>query len=395
MSNLFESLLSAPVKFDRPQIMAENHDTQAARQSCANLAARNGQVSIVVAGKAAWHGLGVQVADALTSRDALHLASLDNWQLTKLPLMVELPDGRQISAGGFGVTRQDTGHVLGTVGSRYEIVTNEECFDFVDDVFAEHGARYETAGALGNGEKVWMLAKLPATSRIAGCDQLDSYALLVSSHDGSSSVQFFGTSVRVVCQNTYNAALSAGRKSGIRMRHTKNVKRNVEAARESIGLVAKQTADFVELANNLADTRLADPRPYFQRVVDETSAPYRLAGMDLSAATTEPIRRAIIELPRAEARELETVKLERALKARRSYFDELIGRYDEPTNNGMREISGSAWAAVNTVTEHAQHSSQVHYRGDRQAESRFLSIVDGRANETARAAIAIAQDMAS
>jgi len=57
--------------------------------------------------------------------------------------------------------------VLGVVTDRYRIVQNHEAFAFTDALLGE-GVKYETAGSLNEGKKVWLLAKLPEKYIIGG-----------------------------------------------------------------------------------------------------------------------------------------------------------------------------------------------------------------------------------
>jgi hypothetical protein len=65
------------------------------------------------------------------------------------------------AADAYAMVRKDTGGHLGTVGKRYSAIQNAQAFDFLDGVLGEFGARYETAGSLYGGQKVWMLAHMP------------------------------------------------------------------------------------------------------------------------------------------------------------------------------------------------------------------------------------------
>jgi len=61
--------------------------------------------------------------------------------------------------------------------------------------------KYETAGSLQDGKKIWILAKLPDKYIIEG-EQIAPYLVFSSSHDGSGAIKVAMTPVRVVCQNT-------------------------------------------------------------------------------------------------------------------------------------------------------------------------------------------------
>ena len=49
---------------------------------------------------------------------------------------------------------------LGMVGSGYEPLQNTEAFKFFEPFIEGKYAEFHTAGALGNGERVWVLVKL-------------------------------------------------------------------------------------------------------------------------------------------------------------------------------------------------------------------------------------------
>jgi len=161
-----------------------------------------------------WHGLGQIIKDYPTSAEALAFAGLD-YTVEKRPLFTYDTENHhgdpetdliipEIDVPGFFATvRSDTDQVLGVVGKDYEVVQNVEAFSFFDAIVGgKDGILYETAGALGNGERVFITAKLPDYIRVGRHDLIEKYLFLTTSHDGTGSIQIAFTPVRIVCQNS-------------------------------------------------------------------------------------------------------------------------------------------------------------------------------------------------
>ncbi len=153
-----------------------------------------------------WHGLGVRVESALCSADALKMSGLD-WNVVQHSIMTDTGD---VIPGYKANIRDKDNRVLGVVTDRYKVVQNAEAFAFTDALLGE-GVRYETAGSLQEGRKIWLLAKLPDKYVIAD-EQIEPYLVFSSSHDGSGAIKVAMTPVRVVCQNTLNLALSTAKR---------------------------------------------------------------------------------------------------------------------------------------------------------------------------------------
>ena len=154
-----------------------------------------------------WHGLGTKVMEAPTSKEALNLSGLD-WKVEQEKIYTE--NGNVVT--GFKANVRDTDKkVLGVVTDRYKVVQNEEAFAFTDELLGE-GVRYETAGSLQGGRKVWLLAHLPHEYIIAG-ERISPYLVFSNTHDGSGAIRVAITPIRVVCQNTLNLALNTAKRS--------------------------------------------------------------------------------------------------------------------------------------------------------------------------------------
>ncbi len=177
--------------------------------------------------EAPWHGLGKNVEEALNSNEALSEAGLD-WNVIQRSILTDT----LMEIPGFKANIRDTDNqVLGVVTNRYKIVQNHEAFAFTDDLLGE-GVRYETAGSLQNGRKVWLLAKLPDHYIISG-DRISPYLVFSNSHDGSGSIKVAMTPIRVVCQNTLNLALSNAKRIWTTI-HTGNIKSKLDEAKKTL-----------------------------------------------------------------------------------------------------------------------------------------------------------------
>lgn len=162
----------------------------------------------------AWHGLGQIISDYPTSAEALQYAGLD-FAVEKRPLFTYSSDNFNGDAENsiiipeievpdfFATIRTDTEQPLGVVGKDYEVVQNVEAFSFFDEIVgASSGILYETAGALGRGERIFITAKLPDYIKVGRKDCIEKYLFLTTSHDGTGSIIIAFTPIRIVCQNS-------------------------------------------------------------------------------------------------------------------------------------------------------------------------------------------------
>jgi len=298
-----------------------------------NLATTNGQTSMMYAGETPWHGLGTKLDQPVTAAEAIEAAGLNyEVELRSLTAADEIPVPDRKA-----VIRCDSQEVLGVVGSSYRPVQNHQCFGFLDAVVADGQLRYHTAGALGKGEKVWMLAKLPGEIRVKDSEDVtEQYLLLSNSHDGSSALRVFFTPIRVVCANTLGAAERRGRKQGISIVHKGNLEAKVSEAQEILGL-AKRFYD--DLGQHI--DRLASHYPSQKQLDDYFAALY-------------PDR------PDTKNRRAENVR------------KDLFRLFEDGRGQGIPEIRLSTWAAFNAVTEFVDHHRSTRGRTPKDRASRRL-----------------------
>lgn len=236
---------------------------------------RTGKHSFFSTKEKAWHNLGTIVQEYPTSAEALQFAGLD-YTVEKRPLftvdannnaVANNPDANDYfdtcEAGilvpdYFATLRTDTDDVLGVVGKDYEIVQNVQAFEFFDSIVGGGGGiQYETAGALGKGERIFITAKLPDYIRVGRNDCIEKYLFLTTSHDGFGSITAAFTPIRIVCNNTLNAAMRS-KTNCIRIKHTANVQDRLRVAHQLLGLSNQLANELEQVFNSWSTIRITD-----------------------------------------------------------------------------------------------------------------------------------------
>ncbi|MFE3872150.1 DUF932 domain-containing protein [Flavobacterium sp. ZS1P70] len=205
----------------------------------------------------AWHNLGQVIQDYPTSAEAILHAGLD-YEVEKRKLFTPSLQGSTIEVPNyFSTVRTDNDAVLGVVGKDYQIVQNRDAFSFFDAIVGGDGILYETAGALGKGERIFITAKLPNYIRVGKDDLIEKYLFLTTSHDGSGSITAAFTPIRIVCANTLNAALR-DQSNTVRIRHTSNAKQRLEQAHKVMGISDILSVQMQAIFNYWTKIRISD-----------------------------------------------------------------------------------------------------------------------------------------
>lgn len=261
----------------------------------------------------AWEGLGTDVKEAANSADALKLAGLD-WTVEQRPVYLgneptPIPNYK-------ANVRDKDNKVLGIVTDRYQIVQNTEAFSFTDSLIGGD-VRYETAGSLKGGKRIWLLAKMPM-AKVAG-DEVEPYLCFTNTHDGSGSIKCCVTPVRVLCMNSLNLALRTAKRSWS-MKHVGALELKLREARMTLELADRYMLALDEEAERLANVTVTDEK--LEKILNEM--------FPLKEDATE--------------RQKDTVKAAK---------DEIMIAYFMPD---IAKFRGTAWGVVNAVADMVDHS---------------------------------------
>jgi phage/plasmid-like protein (TIGR03299 family) len=303
-------------------------------------------------GETPWHKLGRKIDTAPTSEDAIKMAQLD-WDVIPKPIYDEL--GRELK--GYKVNVRSTDNkILGVVTDKYKIVQNRDAFAFTDALLGE-GVRYETAGSLASGKRVWMLAKMEGT--LIAEEQVDPYLVFTNSHDGKGAVRVAAVPIRVVCQNTLNLALSSASRHWT-CSHMGDIYGKLEEARYTLQSAERYMKALEEEFGELKLKKISD-----SQVRDMTDKLLALEFTDLWQRAKKSGK--VIDLKERE----KFLKAEEKIKRKRNDILEIY--YDKPD---LRETEFTAFRFVNAVSDYATHNSD-HRNTRNFQENLFMKTVDG------------------
>lgn len=200
-----------------------------------------------------WHGNGKIVAGLATSKEAIEHAQI-GWGVEQVPVYMESPNGLLEIPGQFAVRRTDNFDALSIMSARYTVIQNTEAFEFFDSVIGSGQAVWDTAGSIGGGRKVFMQAVLPGKLflRSNPDDTTEKRVLFITSHDGSTALTGLITPVRVVCQNTLNAALK-NHSNVFKVYHRKNYQAKANEAAKVLELAGAYFNDLQYVMDTLAE----------------------------------------------------------------------------------------------------------------------------------------------
>jgi len=287
--------------------------------------------SMMWLGDRPWHGLGVEVLEAQTSEEAIVKAGLD-WRVEKRSLFFE---GGVEVPGYYATVRMTDGKPLGVVGERYTVLDNVDAFKWFDELVGSKEAMYETAGSLRGGKIIWLMSKLPGLIGWSD-DPIEKWLVLANSHDGSTMVRLVVSPVRVVCQNTLNAAMTRALVS-FEMVHTASIMGRIFDARDALGKVTDYFEQLDAMLKTLKEHLMTDVEI---RMYVHNLFPLRVRTGGVETGVEEAINAEYG--PRVK-----------------KYIEKVLELADTGKGTEIPGVKGTAYGALNAVVEFADHYQPV------------------------------------
>jgi phage/plasmid-like protein (TIGR03299 family) len=320
-----------------------------------------GRYSFVSYKLAGWHTLGNVVNVPLVQANCIELAGHN---FTADAVGLYRADMTPVSTHK-AIIRSDDKRQLGIVGTGYHTLQNEKLYEFFRNVAGSSELILETAGALGDGETVWLLVRIPSLELNKGEDRSQAYYLITNTHNGSACVNITPTMIRVVCENTLRMAM--GRQTG---------KRGTLSGGFKVRHTSGMESALADIARAYAGARVD---------FDATREAFEaLTSAQLTVAKLDAILSAAFVKSQADADDKgdESARAQSIAKARR---ERILAILASPTCN-VRGTAGTLWAGLNAVTQYVDHESRTRITdgGQTDAAQRFASSQFGGAGDVAK-----------
>lgn len=317
--------------------------------------------------------IGKDVSFCQSSAEVMHEANLD-FIVDKCELMAKMPFGinrnnlvntlagefardgnvyREL-CGHYATYRVDNNEPLGLVKAKYEVVQNIDAFNFFDDAIGEGKARWDKAGILNGGRKIYLSAKLPIETKV-GNDTIDNYLVFSNSHDGTSSVNIMFTPIRVICTNMLNAGLKNA-DAYIRIRHTESVREKLQKGAEILRIACRHANTVEEYYNSLLKIKMTD------KEVMEYLANLQLTDKERELLNDYDNINGYKKLILKDYRTMEVTGIS---QRKANQIANMFEYYCDGI--GQKHIAGTAWGAYNSVT--GFYCNVANLEGEKRCES--------------------------
>lgn len=272
-----------------------------------------------------WHLLGqykvpTDGKQGLTADEMIDLAGL-GWSVVKVQNYARNAKGVVVPVNSASIFRDIDSMELGQVGLDFAIKQNRDCFRFIDTLLeANGGSHFDTAGALGNGSKVFVSVRVPKADINIGNDSMKASLIFATAHDGSMAHTVKLSEIRPVCANTLDMALS-GSGEMFRVKHTKNAESRLDRAKDLMQGVVQNAKTLEEKLRLLASRKIT--KDSLKSILDRLFPPPK----EENANTTR----------------------------RENVLADVLSLYESNDKNAFPEMRGTAYNLLNAVTEYTDH----------------------------------------
>lgn len=324
------------------------------------------------AGGSPWHKLGYGFVDAPRTVVEAGAICHATASVRDEPLFVQIGNEWVKVADRKAIVRVEDNKVLATVGSKYQPIQALDVFKQAQPAIDVGFLTIETMGVLDEGRRPWMQCKINNTEHeVVANDVVNAYITFFLSHDGTLVAGSMDNAIRVVCDNTLNAALGEAFGRAIKIRHTKN---GVQEVSKIGAMIEAKRASF-ELSVDAF-------RAMARRNLNTEGFNAYIASVFADEIKTRTSKKDATESEQVEAAE----KAETAVENLQA---EILPLFEKGRGNDMKGVKGTVWGALNATTEYL-----THIRG-RTDDKRLNDLAFGRSAKTSQRAFSEALKLAA
>lgn len=240
-----------------------------------------------------------------------------------------------------GLTKQ----IVGYVSPRYAPVSNEDAFDFIDEI---EDLTIEKFGSRWVGHS-FIIGSFPAVNVLGDEHQVN--IILENSFDGSTPIRATYCMLRIICSNQL-ATTWRNSPVLVKLLHTRSVNSKLDDAKQIMLGVQDYIKDYVASAEQLAEKHL----------------------------TNQDISRILSSYLKIE--EAESEKKAKLLLEKKSSIMSLLNLEDHAN------FRNTAWGLINSVTNYASHREPSRKVKEEWSQRRFFENAQGSLYELANLALA-------
>jgi phage/plasmid-like protein (TIGR03299 family) len=286
-----------------------------------------------------WHTLGQELTPGAPI-DVWKTEAGCDWLALESPVKYSVVNGLNVEdrifTGKKALFRSDTFAQLAVVGEDFKVLHPGEVLEFFRDLTEEHGMVMSTAGTLFGGTRFWALAETGKKFEAMMGDEVLGHLLLVTALDGSLATTAKFVSTRVVCNNTLSIAMHGASTSLVKKTH--HTVFDSTAAKIDLGLIDSGWNRFMDEINALVNRKMSveEVKGFYEEMIFDPE-------VDPNVQSWGTVR-----------------KVNRLMDL---YLD----------GAGAEEARGTAWGALNAVTNFHTHGT-----GKRNASNQFWDSYFGK-----------------
>jgi phage/plasmid-like protein (TIGR03299 family) len=220
---------------------------------------------------AIWHRHGQETTEGSSIEHWMRQSGQD-YQVEKIDLVESIGHtGEWLPNFTHAIRRTDNNAVLSLCSKQWVPAQNADAYAFLEPLIAAGFCVVNTAGTLFDGRRCFVLAKTREGFQLPGGDDTEGYILVQISHDYGIADLVLPTAVRVVCNNTLQAALRGKNKEQMdagKFVHREKTSFSVDKAQAIIEAYRAGLGEYAEQARFLA-SKVARPeqtRAYINKV---------------------------------------------------------------------------------------------------------------------------------